>query len=114
MSVTTSTNTVTQSFLHTLTDYDVHHSGNPENPETPSAPNTRNDTAVRRNQPENWPSNYQRIPTYRPIDYTLNEDPDERPAGSNFIEALFIFTMLNGCRINSVSSVATLLGAFTD
>jgi hypothetical protein len=105
MSVTTNTNTVTQSILHTLTDYDVHHSGNPEIPETPEAPNGRNDVAIRRNQPENWPTNYQRIPAYRPIDRTLNDHPEERPDGSNPIEALFIFTMLNGCRINSVSKV---------
>lgn len=112
MSVTTSTNTVTQSVLHALTDYDVHHSGNPAVAETPEAPNSRNDTAAGANQPPNWPSNHQRVPAYRPIDRTLNNDPEERPAGSNAIEGLFIFTMLNGCRINSVSLEVTLVEEF--
>ena len=103
MSVTTSTSTVTQSILHTLTDYSLHHSGNPETAEVPEAPNGRDNAAVGRNQPQNWPDNYQRIPAYRPIDRTLNQHPEERPAGSNTIEGLFVFTMLNGCSINSVS-----------
>lgn len=97
MSVTTSTNKVTQSMLQTLADYDLHHSGNPG---TSEAPETRNGTTIERIQLQDWAKNYRRIPAYRSIDRTLNERPNERPAGGNAIEGLFVFTMLSGCRIN--------------
>ena len=102
MSVTTTANTVTGSVLHLLTDYDLHHSGDPAHAGTPTSPNDHPVPGTQHGNPDNWPRNYQGIPDYRPINYNL--DPDERPAGSNPIEMVFIYTMLNGVRLNAVCS----------
>ncbi|KAK1848441.1 hypothetical protein CCHR01_08903 [Colletotrichum chrysophilum] len=82
-----------------LTDYVLHPSGSSastqshnENISTPLAlpPNT-----------SNWPTQYRRIPPYRPVNRHL--DQAERPNGVNGIEFLFVTVMLNGVHLQSVS-----------
>lgn len=98
MSVTTTQNPVTGSVLQVLADYDLHHSGDPAQPREADNPNQRPQPAA--NNPDWWPSNYNRIPPHRPINRNL--DLEQRPGGVNIIERTFIFTMLNGCGINAV------------
>jgi hypothetical protein len=105
MSVTTSTNTTTQSVLHILADYDLHHSGDPLNPSEPAPPN-RNTTSNVENPP-GWDTEHRRVPPYRPINQNL--DMDLRPGGVNVAEAIFITTMLNGVRLTAVSAFEPLL-----
>jgi len=100
MSVTTSTNTVSQSVLHLLADYEVHHSEELVEPGVIEEPNPRPEPHVE--NPEWWPTDHHRIPDHRPINRNL--DRDLRPAGSFFVETCFILTMLGGCAINAVSA----------
>ena len=105
MSVTTTSNTVTQSVLHVLVDYDLHHSGDPVNAGVPQPPNKHPVPDTQHQVPDSWPRNHRRIPDYRPTNYNL--DRDERPQGSNWMETAFIFTMLNGVGLNAVCSIHT-------
>ncbi len=102
MSVTTTDNPATSAVLEVLTDYDLHHSGSTEDDtQAPApAPNIRNEINDVPN-PTSWPTEHRRVPHYRPINRNL--DVEQRPGGLNAPEAVFIFTMLSGCRINSVS-----------
>lgn len=100
MSVTTTQNTVSASVLQVLADYDLHHSGAPEQPGQPAPPNERDDLAISSSNPPGWPTDHRRVPPYRPINCNL--DRDVRPGGANFIEAVFIATLLNGVRLNAV------------
>ncbi|CAH0054433.1 unnamed protein product [Clonostachys solani] len=49
--------------------------------------------------PDNWPTQYRRIPPYRPINRNL--DLTERPNGSSRGELVFVTVMLNGVRLQS-------------
>jgi len=100
MSVTTSTNTTTQTVLHVLADYDLHHSGDPKNPSEPAPPNY-NITACGEN-PLGWDTEHRRVPPYRPINRNL--DMTLRPGGMNIAESIFIATMLNGVHLTAVSA----------
>jgi|ERR1700722_4567211 hypothetical protein len=100
MSVTTSTNTTTQTVLHVLADYDLHHSGDPKNPSEPAPPNC-NTTAGSENPP-GWDTEHRRVPPYRPINRNL--DVTLRPGGTNIPETIFIATMLNGVHLTAVSA----------
>ena len=99
MSVTTTQNPVSQTVLHLLTDYELHHSGETTADGGLEAPNARN--AETSQNPEWWPTNYRRIPDHRPINRHL--DKSLRPNGTNPIEMWFIFTMLGGVTLKSVS-----------
>jgi len=99
MSVTTRTNVVSGSALHFLTDYELHHSGDPEKPAVAEDPNLRADLAASSSNPPSWPTDHRAVPPYRPIDRNL--DFEQRPAGANLIESIFIATMLNGVRLNA-------------
>jgi hypothetical protein len=101
MSVTTTANPLTSSVLQVLTDYDLHHSGSPENPQAAPTPNSRPDSSP--SNPLDWPTNHRAVPPYRPADRNL--DREQRPGGMNAVETVFIFTMLNGVRINAVRGV---------
>jgi hypothetical protein len=100
MSVTTSTNTTTQTVLHVLADYDLHHSGDPKNPSEPAPPNC-NTTAGSENPP-GWDTEHRRVPPYRPINRNL--DMTLRPGGMDIAETIFIATMLNGVHLTAVSA----------
>jgi len=97
--VTTSTNTTTQSVLHVLADYDLHHSGIPANPSEPAPPNERRDSDTRTSNPPGWDEGHNRVPPYRPINRNL--DMELRPGGANVPEAIFIATLLNGVNLNA-------------
>ncbi|KAI9930235.1 hypothetical protein ASPWEDRAFT_23957 [Aspergillus wentii DTO 134E9] len=94
MSTTTTTQTNT---LSILADYELHHSGsdNVHESHEPAVPPVQS-------QPANWPSNHRRVPAYRPINRNL--EFDERPAGSNPAEFVFIQTMLHGVWLNAAVS----------
>ena len=100
MSVTTSTNTTTQSVRHVLADYDLHHSDDLQNPSELEPPN-RNTTPDVENPPS-WDREHSGVPPYRPINRNL--DMELRPGGTNVVEAIFIATMLNGVRLTAVSA----------
>lgn len=113
MSVTTTANPLTGRILEVLGDYELHHSG-PQDSSSgstssqPSIPNPRADTAAESQNPPHWPQDHRRIPPHRPIDMHL--DYEQRPAGLNGAEYVFIQTMLQGVRLNAVSVlVLTLL-----
>ncbi len=101
MSVTTTANPVTATVLQALTDYDIHHSGNPEHPQTPEPPNQRDDSSAIVENPADWDTEHRRVPPYRPIDHNLIGP--ERPGGVNIIETAFISTMFLGVRLIAVS-----------
>lgn len=101
MSVTTTANPVSASVLQVLTDYDLHHSGDPARPRTPQSPNQRPEPVRQAEDPENWDTEHRRVPPYRPVDPSLLGP--ERPGGTNPIETAFIYTMLNGVGLVGVS-----------
>ncbi|KAJ9604712.1 hypothetical protein H2200_010826 [Cladophialophora chaetospira] len=96
MSVTTTANPVTATVLQALTDYDIHHSGNPENPRTPEAPNPHSDLSATVENPPNWDTEHRRVPPHRPIQDLRGP---ERPNGVNPIEVAFIANMFLGVRL---------------
>ncbi|KAF4285266.1 hypothetical protein KXW98_007805 [Aspergillus fumigatus] len=98
MATTTTTTQTSTSSLSILADYELHHSGS-EVPQLPERVPVSHAA-----QPASWPSNYRRIPAYRPVDREL--DQSERPAGSNPAEFVFIQVMLHGVWLNA--SVARL------
>lgn len=100
MSVTTTANPVSATVLQALTDYDLHHSGIPESPIAPSPPNQQ--PSVHAETPENWDTEHRRVPPYRPVDRSLRGP--ERPDGVNAIETTFIYLMLNGVGVVSVTT----------
>jgi hypothetical protein len=102
MSVTTTANPVSGAVLQALTDYDIHHSGNPESPEGLELPNPPPTSRLQpANNPDSWDVEHRRVPSYRPV------EPErlgpERPAGANAVEGTFIFVMLRGVGLIAVS-----------
>lgn len=106
MSVTTTSSPLTQTLLHALTDYDLHHSGDPESPGRPADPNTTSRAAQTQQNPAWWPTDHRRVPPYRPINRNL--DRDLRPGGTNVVEQVFIFTMLRGVQLKAVSYICAV------
>ena len=98
MSVTTSTNTVSQSVLRLLADCEVHHSGELVDEDVVEGQNPRSPSRV--DNPEWWPTDHRRVPQQRPINRNL--DRELRPAGSFLVETCFILTMLGGVAVNAV------------
>ncbi|KAF7131375.1 hypothetical protein CNMCM5793_004546 [Aspergillus hiratsukae] len=98
MATTATTTQTNTNSLSILADYELHHSGSEEPQLSQRAPISQ--VA----QPANWPSNYRRVPAYRPANHEL--DRSERPAGSNPAEFVFIQVMLHGVWLNA--SVARL------
>lgn len=94
---TTETTTLSPAVLRLLADYELTHTG--EEGQPPSPPNNRSEPVVQ--NPSWWPTNYDGIPPYRPIDYNL--DRDQRPWARPGIETAFAFTMLNGVGVVAVS-----------
>lgn len=98
--MTVTQNAVSQSVLHLLTDYELHHSGvdSTDAPVAPTNPMTR--PAALSQNPDWWPTNYRSVPDRRPINREL--DRSLRPGGRHFMETWFIFTMLSGVTVMSV------------
>ena len=53
--------------------------------------------------PANWPTEFRRVPPYRPVNRNL--DRSERPNGSNPVEAVVANIMLQGVQLQSVSGL---------
>ena len=68
-------------------------------------PIRRTERRVEGRNPANWPTNYRRVPPHRPVNRNL--DLTERPNGASTGEWIFVNVMLNGVRLNSVSSSST-------
>jgi hypothetical protein len=102
MSSTTTTTRSQTSSLSVLADYELHHSGN--EPDVQSSVSREPPDVASSAQPANWPRDHRRVPPYRPINRNLNWD--ERPAGSNTGEFIFVQVMLHGVWLNAVSNVA--------
>ncbi|RAK97978.1 uncharacterized protein BO80DRAFT_467423 [Aspergillus ibericus CBS 121593] len=98
MSTTTTTTTTHTSTLSILSDYEIHHTGSETQPQ-PQAPSTSTPAV---SQPVDWPSNYRRVPPYRPANRNL--DYDERAAGASPAEYVFIQSMLHGVWLNAAVS----------
>lgn len=101
------TETANTSTLAVLADYELHHSGDPspnasQNTTSPSPQQPQQ----QQQQPANWPTNHRRVPPYRPVNRSLSFE--ERAAGSNVPEFIFIQSMLHGCWLNAVCSFYTL------
>ncbi|KAJ9653754.1 hypothetical protein H2198_007101 [Neophaeococcomyces mojaviensis] len=103
MSVTTTSNTTTQSVLKVLADYELTHSGN-DTDGTVEAPNPRLVDQETRQNPDWWTRDYNGVPPYRPINYDL--DHELRPWARPGIETAFVWTMLNG--VGVVAATARL------
>ncbi|RHZ62435.1 uncharacterized protein CDV56_100060 [Aspergillus thermomutatus] len=95
MSTTATTTQTNTNTLSILADYELHHSGSEEPQSSEREPVSQAAQA----QPANWPSNYRRMPAYRPVNREL--DLSERPAGSNPAEFVFIQVMLHGVWLNA-------------
>lgn len=85
---------------HILTDYEIHLTGSEDGTTTqlPSLHQNRHSAAENLH---NWPSNYRRVPDYRPINRELNFS--ERPLGNSTFEFLFLNVMFTGVATNAVS-----------
>lgn len=101
MSSTTTTTTaaVEASTLSILSDYEIHHTGSETQPQSQAA----RDSTPTVSQPVDWPSHYRRIPSYRPVNRNLSYE--ERTAGMNAAEYVFIQSMLHGVWLNAVSNL---------
>ncbi|CAL3967005.1 hypothetical protein PZA11_003440 [Diplocarpon coronariae] len=100
MSLTTTDNPATLSLQQTLSNYDLHLTGEDNvDPVEKSAPSSRPGREAGAQNPSSWPQNYYRVPNHRPIDRTLNWA--ERPTGSNPAEQLFIIVMFAGVSLNA-------------
>lgn len=106
MSVTTTSNTTTQSVLKVLADYELTHSGN-DTDGTVEAPNPRLVDQETRQNPDWWTRDYNGVPPYRPINYDL--DHELRPWARPGIETAFVWTMLNGVGVVAVGSLFHML-----
>ena len=99
MSVSTTTTEIIPATVESLlVAYTVHHSGEdlPPQSELSPSPTNREDLS-----PPNWPTDRNRIPSYRPtdIDHTLSS----RPAGQNATEAVIVRVMFLGVYVSAVS-----------
>ena len=107
MSVTTTDNPITttiqQDYLH---DYNIRLTGGSDSVEAtqqpPAPPNTDNRPSPRVENPAGWQDQHRDVPPYRPVNRNL--DREQRPWGSNPVESAFVFHMLSGVAVNSVST----------
>ncbi|KAB5563072.1 hypothetical protein GE09DRAFT_1219654 [Coniochaeta sp. 2T2.1] len=115
MSATTTDNAVTTTLqADHLQDYNIRLTGGGGGDSTqlqqrPAGPNTDNrppqQGAVE--NPSWWDDEHRQVPPYRPVNRNL--DLEQRPWGSNPVESAFVFHMLHGVWLNSVSN-STLAG----
>ena len=109
MSVTTTANSRVVSLRHTLAEYDLHHSETNSNPDIGLvAPDPNPQSAAAVQNPPNWDTTHRRVPPYRPVQPGLNNE--ERNSYANNVERGFIFVMLRGVHMQSVSLAFPLYG----
>lgn len=101
MSVTTTANPVGQTVLRALADYELTHSGEELNISHSNKPPNSHSAAETRRNLDCWPTDYEGIPSYRPINYNL--DREQRPWARPGAETAFVFVMLNGVGTIAVS-----------
>jgi len=105
MSVTTTDNPVTTTLQHDyLQDYNIRLTGGDQVHATEqhsAPPNTDNRPPEIVENPPGWDDQHRDVPPYRPVNTNL--DREQRPWGSNPIESAFVFHMLHGVWLNSVS-----------
>lgn len=101
----------TESLETTLHDYRMHLTGGRDEQECVSTRQENETVSQPIDSPANWPTQYRRIPPYRPINRNL--DLTERPNGSSRAELVFVTVMLNGIRLQSVRTehLSLALGA---
>lgn len=92
MSVTTTDNARVTAVRHLLADYELHHSQPPEGEEQP-APEPNDQRELPSDNPPNWPTEWRRVPSYRPVQNQLD---DQREVYNNEIEHNFIRVMFGG------------------
>lgn len=102
MSVTTTANARVVNLRQTLAEYELHHSETSANPSTGSpAPPPNPLATASTNNPSDWDVAHRRVPDYRPV---RRENLDEeRNTYNNNIERTFVWVMLNGVGLQSVS-----------
>lgn len=96
--IMSATTTTTATSLSALADYELHHSGEERTTPAPAP-------SVNTPQPANWPTDHRRMPAYRPANHNL--DYNERTAGTNAGEYVFIQVMLHGVWLNAVCRMLT-------
>lgn len=105
MSVTTTANARTVTLRQTLAEYELHHSETNANPETGRpAPDAHAVPVATTGNPPDWDTTHRRVPPYRPIRQE-NLNTEGRNEYNNNIERTFVFVMLNGVGIQSVSTI---------
>lgn len=115
MSVTTTANPIHYNVQAVLADYDLHHSGEPEEVDTSLNPHPA--PASTSENPSHWPTEYRRVPVYRPVNTEL--DQSERRVYLNGIERAFVGVMFTGVFLESVRTYlgktkSVVLTRFTD
>lgn len=109
MSVTTTDNPITTTLQQDyLQDYNIRLTGGSSSSDNElsghqthiSPPNTDNHPQAVQN-PSGWYDQHRDVPPYRPVNTNL--DREQRPWGSNAVESAFVFHMLHGVWLNSVS-----------
>jgi hypothetical protein len=93
---TTATTTELQAVLN---DYKIHLTGYDSNSATQGQEQEQSPSQVQ--NPPNWPTDYYRVPDYRPVNRNL--DFAERPQGANGFEFAFLTMMFTGVCLNAVS-----------
>jgi hypothetical protein len=101
MSVTTTANPRTYEVQAVLADYDLHHSGAADDGD--AVQNTNQPS--QQSNPSDWPTDYRRVPPYRPVNMEL--DQDERRVYNAFIERAFVAILFTGVVAQSVSIIYT-------
>lgn len=105
MSATTTDNPITTTLQHDyLQDYNIRLTGGDQVRATelhPAQPNTDNRPSRTVENPPGWDDQHRDVPPYRPVNTNL--DREQRPWGSNPVESAFVFHMLHGVWLNSVS-----------
>ena len=103
MSVTTTQNPIYYNTANALRDYHIHHSN--ADPSEGIDPSLNEHPTPSSENPADWPQDHRRVPDFRPVNH--NVDMESRGGyGRNGAEATFVYLMLNGCRLNSVSDDA--------
>lgn len=94
------TTTARQDYLR---DYHIRLTGGEDSDRErqPLAPPSAENTRAPADNPPGWYNEHRQVPPYRPVNTEL--DRKQRPWGSNPVESAFVFTMLHGVWLTSVS-----------
>ncbi|KAG8624545.1 hypothetical protein KVT40_007612 [Elsinoe batatas] len=97
MSVTTTQNPATYNIVRTLADYDLHHSEPVEGSAQGIAPPNQHPIRPSEVAPENWETEYRRVPPHQPINREL--DFEFRNTTLNGVETFFLYNMFTGIQM---------------